>query len=147
MIHFMKNKKGFTLVEAMVLMIVVTFGFLALISMKASALRKESHPEHTLLANQIVQKVGQRILENAANVKAYDGMQTATDTRTHCPDQSPKPVCLQDFSDWKQDVSALPQGELTIHLVSDSKPERVQVDLSWRDKTVDRKISVPIHLN
>ncbi len=56
--HALQNKKGFTLIEVMVLLIVVTFGFLALISMKASALRSESHPEHTLLANQILERVG-----------------------------------------------------------------------------------------
>lgn len=144
--HFAQNTKGFTLIEVMVLLIVVTFGLLALISMKASALRKETPPEHILLAKQIVRKVEERILENASNVHAYDGMRTATNTRKNCPDQSPEPSCLQDFSEWKKEVSALPQGDLTIRLVSNNTPEKVTVDLSWHDNIKDHNISVPIRL-
>lgn len=139
--------RGFTLIEVFAGLIIVTFGLLALISMKVSALRKANIPEHQVLANRIVQTVSERILANSSNAQAYDGMQTASNKKTNCPEQMPRPDCLRDFTEWQNAVSALPQGDLSIALVSDRGPKKVDVNLSWHDHVGTHKVKRPIHLD
>lgn len=140
------DNKGFTLIEVFALLVVVTFGLLALISMKVSSLRKTNTPEHTVLAHRIVQKVSERIQENGAQVQAYVGMRTATNEKMNCHEKSPRPDCLRDFMEWQNAVSALPKGDLTIALDADKSPKKVDVNLSWQDQVGNHRVKVPIHL-
>ncbi|MFQ5596692.1 MAG: hypothetical protein ACE5GK_01440 [Nitrospiria bacterium] len=147
MTKLLGNKAGFTLIEVMALMIVVTFGLLALVSMQASALRKSNQSGFTETATQIVTRVGERILENGENSQAYDGMRTATDTRENCPEQTPHPSCLQDFSDWKDAVSALPKEDLSIRSISNTQDVDFTVDLSWQESTESKHVRMPFKLS
>ncbi len=145
--NWTKEENGFTLIEIFGVMIIVTFGLLALLSMKVSALRKANDSEHTILANRIVQKVSARIQENGANVQLYDGMQTAANLKTNCPEQNPLSTCDEDFKEWQNAVSALPKGDLSIALDSKQSPQKVDLKLSWQDQAGSHKLQLPIHVN
>ncbi|MFQ5543049.1 MAG: type IV pilus modification protein PilV [Nitrospiria bacterium] len=145
-ISSLKNERGFTFIEVLVAMFIVTFGLLALASMQVTALKGAAVGGNTTHANQLARDVVERVLKNATNVGSYDGMQTSTNQRQNCPTLVPSPACLQDFTVWQNTITALPNGDLTIASIPGPNFDTVNVNVSWQDPSGSHAVVLPFQV-
>ena len=150
MISHLNNSDGFTLMEVLVAMVITGTGLLAFASMQAAALKGENMSDSFTTANQMVRNVSERILKNATNVVAYDGMKvasnSATDKKLNCPTLDPMPACLRDFTDWQNAVTDLPGGNLSISSVPSGNFQMVTANVAWQDIMGSHTISMPFQV-
>ena len=148
--HQSSRQAGFTLIEVMVSLVIAGTGLLALASMQATALKGGNMASGITTANQMLQNATERILKNAVNVAAYDGMQISTDTttntRVNCPTLDPVPACLRDFLDWQNAIAELPKGSMTISSTSSGNFELVTVAVAWEDMMGGHAMSTPFQV-
>ena len=140
------NANGFTLLEVLIATLVLTFGLLGLASMQAQAIRSTGQGGNMSLANNMVWNAAERIHRNAANVGAYNGMNTSTGAKVNCPNIAPAPVCANDFSDWQKAITLLPNGLLQISSVVGTTFDTVTVSVSWSDAVGSHAVSLPIQV-
>ena len=146
MFSLIRNTKGFTLIEVMVALVILEFGLLGLAAMQAQALRATSMGGNVAIANTIARDVAERIMKNALNVGAYDLMATNTGLRPNCPNLAPPPVCAQDFNDWQNTITNLPQGVLQISSTVGATFDTVVMTVSWQDGMGSHSINTPIQV-
>jgi len=140
------NKNGFTLVEVMVAMLIITVGLLGLTAMQATALKATGMGGNTTVANNLTRDVAERIFKNASNVGAYEGMDTLSGATPNCPTLNPPPVCRQDFIDWQASASNLSQGRLRITSQVVAGFDSVLVTVSWQDAMGNHNAILPFQV-
>jgi len=144
------HTKGFTLMEVLIAMVIAGTGLLAFATMQVSALKGENMSDSFTSANQVLRNVSERVLKNASNVAAYDGMIISgaplTDSKQNCPSLDPIPACLQDFNDWQNAVSDLPEGNLSITALPSGNFQVVTASLAWQDIMGSHSISMPFQV-
>jgi type IV pilus assembly protein PilV len=140
------SEAGFTLLEVLIAIFVLTFGLLGLASMQSQAMRATGMGGNISIANNMVWNAAERIHKNSANVGAYNGMNTSTGAKLNCPNISPAPVCSQDFSDWQSAITTLPSGVLQITSVVGATFDTVIVSVTWRDAVGNHTVSLPIQV-
>jgi type IV pilus assembly protein PilV len=140
------NANGFTLLEVLIATFVLGFGLLGLASMQAQAIRSTGQGGYMSIANNMVWNAAERIHRNAANVGAYNGMNTSTGAKVNCPNITPAPVCSQDFTDWQKAITSLPNGLLQISSVVGTTFDTVTVTVTWRDAVGSHTASLPIQV-
>lgn len=138
--------KGFTLIELLVAIFLLTFGLLGLAALQGQALRGTGMGGNTTVANKMVRDVADRILKNAANVAAYNGMNTNTGVRPNCPAIIPTPVCAQDFADWQNAMTSLPRGVLQIANTVGATFDTATVTISWQDAIGSHTVVLPMQV-
>ncbi len=138
--------KGFSLIELMIAIFLLTFGLLGFAALQGQALRATGTSGSATTANMIVRDAADRILRNAENVGAYNAMNTRTGARPNCPVINPTPVCAQDFTDWQNAVAALPQGVLQITTTPGANFDAVAVTVQWQDPMGSHTVVQPIEV-
>ena len=145
-IEYRSDTRGFTLIELMVAVFLLTFGLLGLAALQGQALRATGMGGSTTVANKIVRDAADRMIRNAANVGAYNGMDTGTNARPNCPNIAPTPVCAQDFADWQNVITNLPQGVLQVVSVPGGNFETATVTVTWRDAMGNHTVALPVQV-
>src|SRR3972149_5563493 len=126
------SRSGFTLIEVLVTIFVLTVGLWGLAALQAQALRASGSSGETTTANSLLRNVTDRIIYNAANTNAYSGMNTTTGVRPNCPVLAPPAVCEQDFTNWRAAVTALPGGALQIAVIAGATFNTATATVTWR---------------
>ena len=140
------GKKGFTLLEVMIALLILEIGLLGLASMQTQALQAIGMGGNMAVANTMARDVSERIMKNAKNVGSYDLMNTSTVAKPNCPNLTPAPVCAQDFSDWQNSITNLPQGVLIITSAVGATFNTVTVSVSWLDSFGSHSVNVPLQV-
>lgn len=141
-----RNKKGFSLIEVMVAMLVITVGLLGLSAMQATALKGSSLGGNMSSANNIARDVAERIFKNASNAGAYDRMDTLGGLSPNCPQMSPIPACQRDFIDWQASVGNFSEGRLQITSTVNLNFDLVLVTISWSDLMGEHAVRLPLQV-
>jgi len=145
-VGYRSNTKGFTLIELMVAVFLLTFGLLGLAALQGQALRATGMGGNTTVANKIVRDAADRMTRNAANVGAYNGMNTNTNARPNCPNIALTPLCAQDFADWQNAVINLPQGVLQIATIAGGNFTTAIVNVNWTDAMGFHPVVLPVQV-
>ena len=138
--------KGFTLIEVLVSITLLSIGLLGLASLQGQAFRATGMSQGSTMGNNLARNTIERILGNPGNVSAYDAMNTATGSRPNCPTLSPPLVCAQDFTDWQNTVSSLPQGVLQVSTTTGANFDTVTVTVSWQDAKGNHSVILPVQV-
>jgi len=146
MIYRCGHTKGFTLIEVMVAMLVITVGLLSLATMQATALKATSVGGNMSVANNMARDAAERLFKNASNIGAYDGMDTLAGVTPNCPNLVPSPVCQQDFTDWQASITNLPQGKLQIISLVGGNFDSVLLTVSWTDIKGSHNLRLPLQV-
>lgn len=93
------SEKGFTLIEAMIGMLVFSIGLLGIMSMQVVAIKGNTFGNTNTRASSLCVEMIERMINNAASINAYDVL----DTRTEGGPASG--VALNDYVDWTQRIS------------------------------------------
>lgn len=137
---------GFSLLEVVIAILILTVGLLGLASMQGQALRATNMGGNSAVAKGIAMDVMERIIRNSQNVRAYDGMSLSNGTKPNCPNITPLPACALDFNDWQNMVSSLPNGDLQISVNQGSNFDTVTLLVSWQDAMGTHTINVPLQI-
>lgn len=138
--------RGFTLIELLVAVFLLAFGGLGLAALQGQALRATGMGGFTTTANKIVRDAADRIIRNAANVNAYNGMNPNTGVRPNCLAINPTPICAQDFADWQNAIAGLPQGVLQITTAAAGNFNTATVTVTWQDAMGNHTVVLPVQV-
>lgn len=140
------GSEGFTLLELMIALFVLSFGLLGLAAMQAIAVKGSASGERLSIANNLVRDAAERIAKNSASSGAYDGMNTSTGSRPNCPNLIPPPACATDFAIWQNRVTQLPVGLLEVSSTAGVSFDTVTVIVRWRDAMGQHAVTLPMQV-
>lgn len=132
----MKRQSGFTLLEVMVAMVVLSIGLLGLAGLMASSMRNNQGAYHRTQATWLAYDALDRVRANreAALANAYAGANALGNPAACAPLTAPAGanVAAQDIAGWKNALNcALPAGDGAIAV--DPASRRVTVTVQWND--------------
>jgi len=128
----MKGSSGFTLIEIMVAMLVMTYGILAVMSMSIAAIQGNSTADYvtniTILADEVIEM----IRDNVDNISAYNGIDSSVATTQPTTDAT----AAADYTTLVSRINALglPSGKCTIAIQNNTPANGIdmaQVTVTW----------------
>ena len=126
----LKNK-GFSLVEVLIAMSILTIGILAVISMQTTSLKIQSRSKHSYNVQLVAQQIMERVRANAfddAAILSYSGL----NTKNAAPIDEP---AKSDYDYFKSLTSKIPNGHVEIS-INNQRPYPVKLRVSWKDGAV-----------
>lgn len=135
--------RGFTLLEVLIALLVISIGLLGVAALQISSLRNNLSAEHLGQATQLAYSMADRMRVNAFYVKSTanggvyisklpkDATQKAACTSTGCP---PAVMAENDLFEWNQNTEkVLPGGVGSITRTGDSSTAVYTVSVQWLD--------------
>lgn len=134
-----KEQKGVALLEVLMAVFVVAFGFLALLKLQMTSLNNVTAANQRYVAANVAQAMAER-LRAASNPADYHDQKTA-DFTTDCSSTTCT-VVEQSMYEWKRDLidarDALPAGSGEI--TQDSTTNRFLLTLKWNEKLAQNDV-------
>lgn len=127
-----KKQQGVAMMEVLIAIVVIAFGFMALLKLQLSTLNNVTASNQRYIAASLAHSMGDMLRVNAANRDSYNG----ADTNVFSKDCSSSTCSLyeNDMYEWKRSINdaaqALPEGRGTI-LVNAG---RAVISLYWKEK-------------
>lgn len=137
------GNKGFSLIEVLIAMSILTVGILAVVSMQTTALKVQSRNKLSAQIQNIGQEIIERIISNASDdqtVLSYNGIKTN--------DIATKPTTFpanRDFDDFRTVLSRIPGGRAEIS-ITNIRPYPVKVVVYWQDGNFPHKLEYATYI-
>lgn len=141
-----RGSEGFTLLELMIALVVLSVGLLGVATMQATAIKATVSGGKITIANNLVRNAAERIVKNSVNSGSYGGMNTGTGAKPNCPNLMPPPVCAADFTEWQTQVAKLPQGLLQVTSTAGATFDTVTVFVNWQDTMGSHTVTLPLQV-
>lgn len=136
------KQSGFTLLEVLVAMLVLSIGLLGLAGLMASSMRNNQSAYHSTQATWFAYDILDRMRANRAGALAggYSAA-NALGSPAACSTAAPAgSIAAQDISGWKNMIAcALPEGDGSI--VVNGANRRVTVTVQWNDSRATNGVS------
>jgi len=150
------NQGGFSLLEAMIAMVILTIGLLGLAGMQTMAMLYNVDAEELTQATNMAAEMIDRIQLNSQNADSYDGIDTTQIIdNLICPNApaGTQDIALGDCLQWQTGLndSGLdnPQGTVVVAAVGPPGLNQMQVDINvnWTTKGAENKVARPASIN
>lgn len=102
------SQSGVTMVEVLITIVVISFGFLSLLNMQLNMLSSSSATGQSFQASSLAHDMGERIRANQPRIMDYNGLNTS-EFDMDCS-KVPCTVAQQDFFEWKNNIEENGQG-------------------------------------
>lgn len=136
------KQSGFTLLEVLVAMLVLSIGLLGLAGLMASSMRNNQSAYHSTQATWLAYDILDRMRANStgALAGAY-GAANALGAPANCSTAAPSgSIAAQDIGGWKNMIAcALPQGDGAITVTPANR--QVRITVQWNDSRATNGIS------
>lgn len=127
------KNSGFTLVETLVAMVVISVGMLGIAAMYVEGLRAGKTSIYRTEAINLVSDMADRIRANPTAVAAYGGV-GANNNCVNVNDCTPAQLAADDIFRWQQDVGArVPGGVSAIAVVAGVPVNTYTITLRWAE--------------
>ena len=121
----MLHARGFSLIEVLVSIVVLSIGLLGLASLQISGLRVAQSSFYRAQAAQLATDMADRLRANAGEARACElALADATPT-------SPSTTCQRDLVDWRTRLRSLPGGNGAVEV--DLVANLVTITVQWDD--------------
>lgn len=134
---------GFTLIEVLVAMLIMSFGLLGVASLVVTSLRYHQTAGQRAVATQLAVDMADRMRANTWSVIGANGARLTTymtstvnftASRPTCTSCSSADIAAQDFFDWSDAVkSTLPGGQGLVRWSPVGNANQIQVVLAWNE--------------
>jgi type IV pilus assembly protein PilV len=137
----MNRASGFTLIEILIAMVILSVGLLGLAGMQTTVLKNNQSAYHRSLATQLAYDIADRI---RANLDDANKLAASTYTTMHLEDAGDQSDCLSvsstcttadmaenDLYEWNQALAALPSGQGSVTVVAATRT--FTVTITWDD--------------
>ncbi len=137
------DNRGFSLIEILIAMSLLTVGILAVVSMQTTALKVQSRNKLSAQMQNIGQEIIERIISNASDdqtLLSYNGIKTN--------DTSTKPASLpasSDFDYFREILNKYPGSWAEIS-VTNTRPFPVSVVVHWGEGTFKHKLEFDTYI-
>lgn len=146
------KQSGFTLLEVLVAMLVLSIGLLGLAGLMASSMRNNQSAYHSTQATWLAYDILDRLRANrtvalAGGYGAANALGSPADCSTAAPSGS---IAAQDIAGWKNMIAcALPEGDGSITITPADR--HVSITVQWNDSRAtdgddDRQLTVESQL-
>lgn len=137
------NQSGFSMIEVLVTIVVISFGFLSLLTLQMATLNNLSANNQNYVAISVANGMGERLRANRNNVTFYNGIDTADFDK----DCSASVCSLIEYDAWEfqQSIigeSQLPEGSGTVSVVGGL----ATINITWIEKQARQVIPVTYSL-
>lgn len=137
---------GFTLLEAMIALSILSIGLLATAAMQDMALRGNVDANELGFATSLATEMAERIRYNVKNVTAYGGIDTSNSgTRP----ASTQPMARGDYDQWQARLAATAQlrnarGRVTVTASGPTNLNQslVAVQVTWSGKVINHSVTL-----
>jgi len=129
--------KGFSLIEVLIAMSILTVGILAVISMQSTALKIQSRNKLSTTIQLINQEILEKIIANASDdqtILSYAGIKTKDNSTK--PSTSPAD---KDFEYFKSLLAPYPDAWAEVNVIN-TRPYPVKVTVHWKDGAINHKL-------
>lgn len=124
---------GFTLIEVLIALVVLSLGMLGIASLYTQALGAGRATQYRSQATNLMADIADRIRVNRLGQAAYAGA-AADNGCDGAADCTPAEMAAHDLFLWNQQVeSLLPSGEWNIDLDPSTLPPTYTIQLSWEE--------------
>jgi type IV pilus assembly protein PilV len=128
------RNSGFTLVETLVSMVVISVGMLGIAAMYVEGLRAGKSSIYRTEAVSLVSDMADRIRANPTAVAAYGGAGANNNCVNGPVDCTPAQLAADDIFRWQQDVAArIPGGISAIQVTAGVPVNTYTITLRWAD--------------
>ena len=134
MLVLIKSQKGFSLIESMISLVVISIGLLGIASLQYTALTQNSssfwHSQAVLMAHDM----SDRVRANMGEEDDYVGIDTSKAYASSCIDVDCSPANLvpADATEWKTLVETLPSGR---GIIREPVAALVDIVVMWDDES------------
>jgi type IV pilus assembly protein PilV len=136
---------GFTLIESMLALVILSIGLLGIAAMQDVALSRNMDANQTSLITNLAAEMVERIQYNKANVTAYNGIDTLNNA-TRPP--STQPMARGDYDQWSARLAASQlrnvQGLVTVASIGPTNltENQVTVQVVWSGTILPRSLTL-----
>ena len=165
--QYINNKNGFTLIETLIALLLLSVGLLTFALLQAESLRTTQVSMQRTKAISFATDIIERMLSNRAGVVIIDDAGSGTSYSPYTVDDSaatttglancsdnaadgssaaaidctPQQIALYDIWDWKSSIAnqhgGIVGGVGTICVLNNKSPYQVSITISWNDKKTD----------
>ena len=134
-----KKQQGFTMLEALLTLFVLTIGVLGVAGLQMRAMSSGGVAMQRTVAMMKTQEIIERMRVNRTNAAAYAGNTVVSAPMSAAPVGAAQSVV--DVTTWQTDIVALLPNPVTTNItvapgVVATSPSRVVVTISWTDKSI-----------
>ena len=126
-------QSGFSLVESMVALLVISVGMLGIAALKTQSLGAGRTAQFRTRAVNLAADMANRIRANRLGQAGY----TAAGNVGDCDGEAdcvPASVAARDLAEWEENVTALlPEGEGVVRFDGATRPPSFVIELSWNE--------------
>lgn len=136
------KQSGFTLLEVLVAMLVLSIGLLGLAGLMASSMRNNQSAYHSTQATWLAYDILDRMRANSAGALAGAyGAANALGAPASCSTIAPSgSIAAQDIGGWKNMIAcALPEGDGAITVTPANR--QVRITVQWNDSRATNGVS------
>lgn len=131
------RQRGFTLVETLVAMLVISIGMLGIAALYVEGLRAGRTSVYRMAAIGLASDMADRIRANPAAGNAYANAGAANDCAGDAADFTPAELAADDVFCWQQTIQAqLPAGNGVIAVVPGAGSNTYTISVTWSEPGV-----------
>ncbi|HHH44346.1 MAG TPA: type IV pilus modification protein PilV [Gammaproteobacteria bacterium] len=127
---------GFTLIEVMVAVLILSIGLLGIASLQATSLRNNNDASMQTRAAYIASDMAERMRANSGSATSYVGAPSSSPPPNDCVVTSCSPVDMvaYDMAEWNQLLSTLPKGQ---GVITDAGSGLFTITVRWDEARND----------
>jgi len=137
------RQTGFTLLEVLVAMVVLSVGLLGLAGLMASSMRNSSGAYHRTQAVWLSYDIADRMRANRQLVPVTNALANNyafNNLATGAIPASGAPIAQTDLNQWATALAALPEGRGSV-VITDAANRRIRIRVQWNDTRASGGIS------
>lgn len=143
-----RGQQGFTLIESLVAMVVISVGMLGIAAMYVEGLRAGRTSVYRTVAVELASDMADRIRSNPNADAAYAGAANDNNCVNGANDCTPAQLAADDLFWWQQSVGVrLPGGAAAVNYAAGADTDVFTITINWNEPGVPTPLQYAVAVN